>query len=126
MEADGGWGGEAGDWGKADLRPARIVAVRSVPLHGETPEGGWSHEIRPDDSVHALIAVHTDAGLSGFGSAFTSGPLVEAALQVLEPLLVGENALEPARVAEKLHQNTFWLGRGGAVTHAISGVDLAL
>jgi L-alanine-DL-glutamate epimerase-like enolase superfamily enzyme len=29
-------------------------------------------------------------------------------------------------VSEKLHQMTFWQGRGGAVTHAISGLDIAL
>jgi D-galactarolactone cycloisomerase len=57
---------------------------------------------------------------------FTSDELVRGALSVLSPLLEGENALEPERVSEKLHQNTFWLGRGGAVTHAISGVDIAL
>jgi L-alanine-DL-glutamate epimerase-like enolase superfamily enzyme len=29
-------------------------------------------------------------------------------------------------VSEKLHQNTFWLGRGGSITHTISGIDIAL
>ena len=29
-------------------------------------------------------------------------------------------------MSEKLHQNTFWLGRGGSVTHTISGIDIAL
>ena len=51
---------------------------------------------------------------------------MRAALEVLEPLYTGENALEPERVSEKLHQNTFWQGRGGAITHAISGIDIAL
>jgi L-alanine-DL-glutamate epimerase-like enolase superfamily enzyme len=45
---------------------------------------------------------------------------------VLEPLYRGENALEPERVSEKLHQHTFWLGRGGTLTHTISGIDIAL
>ena len=45
---------------------------------------------------------------------------------MLEPLVLGEQALEPERVSEKLHQHTFWLGRGGAVTHTISGIDIAL
>ncbi|MBV9635628.1 MAG: mandelate racemase/muconate lactonizing enzyme family protein, partial [Methylobacteriaceae bacterium] len=49
-----------------------------------------------------------------------------AALKVLEPLFLGENALEPERVTEKLHQNTFWMGRGGTLTHVISGIDIAL
>jgi L-alanine-DL-glutamate epimerase-like enolase superfamily enzyme len=29
-------------------------------------------------------------------------------------------------VSEKLHQHTFWQGRGGSVTHTISGIDIAL
>lgn len=106
--------------------PARITSVRAVPLFGESPKGGWSNEIKAEDSIHALIAVHTDMGISGYGSAFTDGRLVEAALAVLESLVVGENPLEPERVSEKLHQNTFWMGRGGTLTHAISGIDIAL
>jgi L-alanine-DL-glutamate epimerase-like enolase superfamily enzyme len=45
---------------------------------------------------------------------------------VLEPFWRSENALEPERVTEKLRQNMFWLGRGGSITHAISGIDIAL
>jgi len=104
----------------------KIRSIVAAPLLGESPKGGWSAEIRPDDSIHALIAVHTDAGITGYGSVFTDGRLVQAGLQVLEPLYAGENALEPERVTEKLHQNTFWMGRGGALTHTISGIDIAL
>src|SRR5439155_12774866 len=75
---------------------------------------------------HTLIAVLTDEGITGFGSVYTSDDLVRGALGVLEPILLGENPLEPERVSEKLHQNTFWQGRGGAITHAISGIDIAL
>jgi D-galactarolactone cycloisomerase len=51
---------------------------------------------------------------------------VQAALGVLEPFYLGENALEPERVSEKLHANTFWMGHGGTITHTISGIDIAL
>src|SRR5438067_868754 len=104
----------------------KIREIRSAGLRGATPEGGWSNELRPEDCVHTLVAVHTDEGLVGLGSVFSNDQLVRAALAVLEPLYRGENALEPERVSEKLHQNTFWLGRGGSVTHAISGIDIAL
>ncbi len=112
--------------GSSALGAVKIRAITSVPLIGESPKGGWSAEIKPEDSVHALVAVHTDAGITGFGSVFSDGRLVQAALKVLEPLFLGENALEPERVTEKLHQNTFWMGRGGTLTHAISGIDIAL
>ncbi len=104
----------------------RIRRIRALGLRGGTPEGGWSNELQPDDCVHTLMLVDTDAGLTGLGSVFANDELVRAALAVLEPLYRGENALEPERVSEKLHQNTFWLGRGGSITHAISGIDIAL
>lgn len=104
----------------------KIREIRCAGLRGATPEGGWSSELQPDDCVHTLVAVHTEEGPVGLGSVFTSEALVRAALQVLEPLYRGETALEPERVSEKLHQHTFWLGRGGSITHAISGIDIAM
>lgn len=104
----------------------KIRDIRSAGLRGATPEGGWSNELRPDDCVHTLIVVHTDEGAIGLGSVFTNDALVQAALDVLRPLFFGESALEPERVTEKLHQNMFWLGRGGSITHTISGIDIAL
>ena len=90
------------------------------------PRAAGSDELAPDDCVHTLIEVITDEGLTGLGSVFTSAALVEASLQVLRPLYTGESAIEPERVSEKLHQHTFWQGRGGAITHTISGIDIAL
>jgi L-alanine-DL-glutamate epimerase-like enolase superfamily enzyme len=104
----------------------KIREIRCAGLRGATPEGGWSNELRPDDCVHTLVAVHTDDDRIGLGSVFANDALVRAALAVLEPLYRGENALEPERVSDKLHQHTFWLGRGGSITHTISGIDIAL
>ena len=104
----------------------KIREIRAAGLVGSTPEGGWSNELKPDDCVHTLITVATDEGLTGLGAVFSNDGLVKSALDVMRPLYLGENALEPERVSEKLHQNTFWLGRGGAITHAISGIDIAL
>lgn len=104
----------------------KILDIKAAGLRGATPEGGWANELKPSDCVHTLIAVFTDEGITGWGSVFSNDGLVEAALRVLEPLYKGENPLEPERVSEKLHANTFWLGRGGTITHAISGIDIAM
>lgn len=95
-------------------------------MSGKSPKGGWSNEIKPEDSVHALVILRTDGGHVGVGSVFTNGGLVEAAINVLRPLLLGQSAEEPARVTEMLHQNMFWMGFGGTITHTISGIDIAL
>ena len=76
--------------------------------------------------MNTLVEISTDEGLSGLGSCFTSQALVEGSLALLRPLLIGETGLEAERVSEKLRQSTFWQGRGGAVEHAISGLDIAL
>lgn len=104
----------------------KIREIRSAGLRGKTPLGGWANEPKPEDCIHTILAVLTDDGLVGWGSAFTNDELVRGALTVLRPLYTGENALEPERVSEILHQNTFWMGRGGSITHTISGIDIAL
>src|SRR5262249_48006574 len=103
----------------------KIVDVRCTGLAGGTVEGGWVDDLKPEDDIHTIVEVLTDEGLSGVGSTYTSKALVEAALRLLRPLLLGERADEPARVTEKLRQSYFWQGRGGAVEHAISGIDIA-
>jgi len=104
----------------------KIKEIKALGLRHGTPEGGWSNELTQEDCVHTLIAVLTDEGLTGFGSASTNDDLVKSALEVMKDLYLGENALEPERVSEKLHQHTFWMGRGGSLTHTISGIDIAL
>ncbi len=103
-----------------------VTGIDVCPLTGATVDGGWPQGHEPQENLHALVVVHTDADIIGYGSCFTSGKLVTGAVELLWPLLKNESALEPERISEKLHQSTFWQGRGGAVTHAISGIDIAL
>lgn len=102
----------------------KIQSIDCLGLFGKSPKGGWTNEIKPEDSIHALVVVRTDDGVVGVGSVFTDARLVEAALAVLRPLCIGESAIEPMRVSEKLHQNTFRMGHGASITHAISGIDI--
>ncbi|GAA4657067.1 mandelate racemase/muconate lactonizing enzyme family protein [Streptomyces youssoufiensis] len=104
----------------------RITRVETCGLRGATPEGGWSNELRPYDVVHTLVAVHTDVGITGVGSAFTTEDLVRGAIDLLLPHLVGQDPIEVERITETLHQTAFWMGRGGSLTHATSAIDIAL
>lgn len=103
-----------------------ITQLEILPLAGGTVDGGWPQDMEAEDNLHTLVVLSTDDGVTGVGSCYTSGKLVDGAAQLLWPLLKGESAVEPDRVAEKLRQSTFWQGRGGAVEHAISGIDIAL
>src|SRR5271170_6636344 len=104
----------------------KIIDVRTIPLSGATHDTGWPGGTDPNEQMNTLIEVVADSGLIGLGSCFTALPFVEASLSHLKPMLVGETVFEAERVSEKLRQLSFWFGRGGAIEHTISGLDIAL
>lgn len=105
----------------------KIRDLRLLPLRGATPDGGWDDKfLDRENNLHTLVEVITDGGVTGLGSVYTSARLIEGALDVMRPFLIGASAIDPAATTERLHQQTFWQGRGGAITHAISGIDIAL
>ena len=104
-----------------------IDDIRLLPLRGATPDGGWDEKLlRGETNLHTLVEVVTDEGVTGLGSVFTSETLIRGAIDVISPFLMGASALDPTATTERLHQQSFWQGRGGAITHAISGIDIAL
>jgi L-alanine-DL-glutamate epimerase-like enolase superfamily enzyme len=111
---------------ESDGVSVKIKAIDVFPLVGATVDGGWPQGHEPQENLHTLLAVATEGGLVGWGSCFTSGRLVAGAIDLLWPLLRGQSSVEPERVSELLRQASFWQGRGGAVEHAISGIDIAL
>lgn len=75
------------------------------------------------------LRVDTDAGLSGWGEAF-GGPTAPATRLVIEqcvaPLAVGRDATAISALMSDLARKLQNFGRGGAVTFALSGFDIAL
>ncbi len=104
----------------------KVASITVCPLSGGTVDGGWPQGHEPQENLHTILLVRSDEGLVGAGSCFTSGKLVAGAVELLWPLLREQSAVEPERVSETLRQSSFWQGRGGAVEHAISGIDIAL
>lgn len=104
----------------------KITAVKTIPLGGATHDHGWPGGTDPNVQYNTLIEVIGEDGFVGIGSCYTTRQLVEGSLALLLPHMLGESALEPERVSEKLRQSMFWLGRGGSVEHTISGIDIAL
>jgi L-alanine-DL-glutamate epimerase-like enolase superfamily enzyme len=113
-------------WSFVSGKIMKIVAVNTIPLGGATHDHGWPGGTDPNVQYNTLVEVVSEDGIAGIGSCYTTRALVEGSLQLLKEHLLGESALEPERVSEKLRQSMFWLGRGGSVEHTISGIDIAL
>lgn len=81
-----------------------------------------------------LVRVYTDTGIEGIGEASPMYPRVVCAVinDVLAPLLEGENPFEIERLYDRLLYSrpgrfcNYKLGPQGALTSAISGVEIAL
>lgn len=82
-----------------------------------------------------VVRVHTDTGLVGIGEADSSPSVVKAVIEApashrtcrgLRQILLGENPLEIDRLWKKMYRESEYMGRRGAVIHAISAVDIAL
>ncbi|MFM9117082.1 MAG: mandelate racemase/muconate lactonizing enzyme family protein [Planctomycetota bacterium] len=104
----------------------RIRDIVVHPLLGGTVDGGWPSGHEPEDDLTCLVEVISEEGPTGVGSIFTSSRLSQAGVDLMRPLWLGESAIEPERVSEKLRQSMFWQGRGGTLEHVISGIDIAL
>lgn len=85
---------------------------------------------KPRTSMDILaLRVDTDAGISGWGEAF-GGPTAPATRLVIEqqvaPLAIGADAAAIEALMTGLARKLQNFGRGGPVTFALSGLDIAL
>ena len=106
----------------------KISAITVFPLSSERPELKVGKPIHPSwwGYDQALVKVDTDEGISGWGTAGTRWELADAARKVLTPHFIGDDALQPDAVTERVHQWTFWYGRGGTITNFVGAMNQAL
>ena len=129
----------------------KITDIEAIALVWPPPEKHFWTALRPIGRVsELLVRVHTDDGIVGIGEAHgagmgfpgiyreINGGAIEAAgasklvVEVLKPLLVGEDPLDNERLWEKmfrLNHQVGWASAGWGrpqVLTSIAGVDIAL
>ncbi len=107
----------------------RITRLEPVLLSAKpTEEIRWSGGTLP--IIHAsIVQVHTDEGITGLGETYVGifAPLaVKGIIEALEPLVVGEDPMQPLTVYQKLYsKNLFW-ARNGVGLSVIGAIEMAL
>lgn len=85
---------------------------------------------RFDKVYHVVVKIETDSGLSGTGLLFAQsavqGRLFQAALDVFEDKIIGEDPLMVEAVWQKLWKAMNFLGNSGVTIFAQSAIDTAL
>ena len=105
----------------------KIAAVEASPLN--IPITIDLFGLNKQSALSAcFVAVHTDAGLSGYGfTAITEEEVIASIIDsVAGPAIVGDDPLSTERVWDKL----YWLlaprGQTGYAAHAMAAIDIAL
>jgi len=108
----------------------KIIDVEAIWLRVPTFQNSaeWG-----DDAF--VIRIHTDSGLIGVGESDSSPTVLKAIVETpsshatckgLREVLIGENPLGIQRLWHKMFDESSYMGRRGAVIHAISAIDIAL
>lgn len=103
----------------------KIARVEAVPLSIPFSYGGAS----PRKLDFCLVRVDTDAGLTGWGEAFSyncRSAVACAVTDMIAPLSVGWDPERRGELNEHLQKKLHIFGRFGITAFAISGLDLAL
>lgn len=109
-----------------------ITAIEAVPLRiplnpGLPGAALWGEPLTAADSL--LVKVTTADGTAGWGEAFglTAVSLAAHALdELIAPLCLGQDAADIAALMDHVQRKLHVFGRGGAITYALSAVDIAL
>ena len=110
----------------------RITEIRLTPLFLPFRQPyHWAYGVT-DGAEPVLVEIETDAGITGIGESVgaTDAAAVLAALRRVTPDLIGHEALDIARLTERLHRKHFG-GVGPAnqrrySNQVLAGIELAL
>ena len=103
----------------------RIAKIEAFPLQYPEPHDG--NKMR----AITVVRVETDDAVVGWGECISQWPEAGAAVKALidgglSSLLLGQDPTDPANCYEILESRTYWHGRGGIVSFAISALDMAV
>lgn len=112
--------------------PAVIAEIEAIPLRiplkPDLPGAAlWGETLSAADSL--LVKVTTDDGVVGWGEAFGlygTALAVRALDDLVAPLCLGHGTADIAALMDHVQRKLHVFGRGGAITYALSAVDIAL
>jgi L-alanine-DL-glutamate epimerase-like enolase superfamily enzyme len=113
----------------------KIIEVKAIPLsialkkNSTISSGSMSSMASAKaSSIHILVKIQTDEGITGYGEAFRFTPSVVCKFieEALRPLIIGKDPLHIAQLWNLMYQATFRYGRKGIAIQCISGIEIAL
>lgn len=106
----------------------KIVDITHIGLVyelGPARAYGMSRGLTPVRNA-GLIQLETDSGVIGFGEAWGPAAMVDAALDVIKPYLVGREIYDREQFAPYILAQRYHMGIQNTVVSCLSGINIAL
>ncbi|MBY0332508.1 MAG: mandelate racemase/muconate lactonizing enzyme family protein [Acetobacteraceae bacterium] len=111
------------------------MRITAVTGHVATTQFDYGNPAGPGGNLHLqamdtlLVRVETDTGLTGWGEGFgftLCATTRDALERLVAPACIGQDARDIPALMTALHRRFHNFGRNGAMTFALSGLDIAL
>ncbi len=104
----------------------QITRIQTFVLHHDLEQPFQSSNAQFNARRHCLVAVQCADGTTGWGECLGPADITAAAVQMMAPLLIGENPLHIEPLWTRLYNQFRDPGQAGVIVQAISGIDIAL
>src|SRR5258708_5755780 len=104
-----------------------VTGVRVITCDVPLPRPIVMGDLRFESREYVVVAVETDAGVTGIGFGMTRNSPVGAIVgRSVAPLLLGEDPLMVEALWERIYYRNLTIGGRGIFMRALSAVDIAL
>ena len=104
----------------------RIIKVETFVLSNQLKNAFFYSQWAYNERRICIVKITTDEGICGWGEGYGPADVIRAGINLVTPLLIGENPLENETLWYKMYRKTLDYARRGVLAASISAVDVAL
>lgn len=104
----------------------KIAKIEAFVLSNQLKETFFFSQWAYSERRICIVKITTDEGLCGWGEGYGPADLIKTGINLVTPLLIGENPLENETLWYKMYRKTLDFARRGVLAASISAIDVAL
>lgn len=104
----------------------KITKVETFVLTDQLKETFFFSQWAYSERRICIVKITTDNGVSGWGEGYGPADVIRAGIQLVTPVLIGENPLENETLWYNMYRKTLDYARRGVLAASISAIDVAL
>jgi len=104
----------------------KITKVEAFVLSNQLKETFFFSQWAYSERRICIVKITTDEGVVGWGEGYGPADVIKSGINMVTPLLIGENPLENEALWYKMYRKTLDFARRGVLAASISAIDVAL